>query len=41
VEMDVGLRQDCGDRRFLSALEVFPGHAMINNGYLLFEGGAG
>jgi len=26
VEMGVGLRQDCGDRRFLSALEVFPGH---------------
>jgi hypothetical protein len=26
VEMGVGLRQDCGDRRFPSALEVFPGH---------------
>lgn len=26
MEMGVGLRQDCGDRRFLSALEVFPGH---------------
>jgi hypothetical protein len=26
VEMGVGLRQDCGDRSFVSALEVFPGH---------------